>query len=139
MTSADAAPRSEPEVPVTYCTAINCMDGRAQLPVIGYLRDRFGVEYVDVVTEAGPVALLADAADPAVVQGIHHRVTISLERHQSRGLAVVAHHDCAGNPVPPERQREQLKAARQRLRERYPTLAVVALWVNERWQVEELG
>ena len=30
-----------------FCTAVTCMDGRIQLPVIAYLQKRFNAEYVD--------------------------------------------------------------------------------------------
>jgi len=37
-----------------FCTAVNCMDGRVQLPVINYLKERFSANYVDMITEPGP-------------------------------------------------------------------------------------
>ncbi len=39
---------------MSFCTAINCMDGRTQLPVIEFLKNKLSVEYVDTVTEPGP-------------------------------------------------------------------------------------
>ena len=36
-----------------FCTAVNCMDGRVQLPVTSYLQERFNVEHVDSITEPG--------------------------------------------------------------------------------------
>jgi hypothetical protein len=115
------------------------MDGRVQLPVIAYLRDRFAVEYVDLVTEPGPVAVLSEPNTGPTVQGIYHRVALSLERHRSRGLAVVAHYDCAGNAASPQQQQEQLRTCHDRLRERFPAVPVVALWVDAQWEVRELS
>ena len=43
-----------------FATAINCMDGRTQLPVIAYLKEKCKIDCVDMVTEAGPVKILAD-------------------------------------------------------------------------------
>jgi len=43
-----------------FCTVINCIDGRIQLPVIEYLKIRFNVEYVDTITEAGPNLILSE-------------------------------------------------------------------------------
>jgi hypothetical protein len=37
-----------------FAAAINCMDGRAQLPVIEWLKRECGVDYVDTITEPGP-------------------------------------------------------------------------------------
>ena len=45
---------------MSFCTVVNCMDGRVQLPVIRYLQDRIEVLYVDSVTEPGPVRSLAE-------------------------------------------------------------------------------
>ena len=138
MSSGDAAVSSGPGHPPGVCTAINCIDGRVQLPVISYLRARFEVEYVDVVTEAGPAAALCEPTDSATVQSISERVALSIEHHRSQGLAVVAHHDCAGNPAAADRQQEQLRAALPLLRERFPEVPVVALWVDEQWRVREI-
>ena len=114
------------------------MDGRVQLPVISYLRTRFEVEYVDVVTEAGPTAALCEPEREAAAQGIYEHVTLSIEHHRSQGLAVVAHHDCARNPIGADGQQEQLRAARALLRERFPAIPVVALWVDEQLRVREV-
>ena len=46
-----------------FATAVNCMEGRTQLPVIAYLKKKFEVDYVDMVTEAGPVKIL-DLCNP---------------------------------------------------------------------------
>ena len=56
---------------MSFCTAINCMDGRTQLPVIEFLKDKFGVEFVDTITEPGPVRILADQPDSAQADDAH--------------------------------------------------------------------
>ena len=121
---------------MSFCTAINCMDGRVQLPVIAYLQERFGVEYVDAVTEPGPVGILSSQPDSAAAQSIFRRVDVSIRAHQSRGIAVVAHHDCAGNPVPEEQQKKQLQASVRLLADRYPNMEVIALWLGDTWSVQ---
>ena len=45
---------------MNFCTVINCMYGRVQLPVNKYLQKRFNVEFVDTITEAGPVFIISD-------------------------------------------------------------------------------
>ena len=119
-----------------FCTAINCMDGRVQLPVIQYLMDRVGVRHVDSVTEPGPVRILAERDEPALVASILARVRVSVERHGSRHVAVVAHHDCTGNPLPREQQLGQLAAAVAFLREAVPTAEVFGLWVTPELTVQ---
>ena len=123
---------------MTFCTAINCMDGRVQLPVIRYLQQRFGVDYVDTITEPGPNRILAERTNSALVQSILARLNISVEKHGSRGIAVVGHHDCAGNPASREEQVQHLAQAVEFLRGQYANMEIIGLWVNERWQVEEV-
>ncbi|APF20807.1 hypothetical protein Calab_1082 [Caldithrix abyssi DSM 13497] len=121
-----------------FCTVINCMDGRVQLPVIQYLQNRFNCEYVDVISEPGPNRILAEQTDSTLIASILSRLTISVDKHQSRQIAVVGHHDCAGNPVSKETQLEHLHKAVQFIARRYPEHTVIGLWVDENWRVEEV-
>ncbi len=120
-----------------FCTAINCMDGRVQQPVIDYLRRRFRVEYIDLITEAGPNLILSKQEDKTAIESILVRVKISVEKHKSVGIAVIGHHDCAGNPAPREEQIQHLHNAVQFLSQQYE-IPVIALWVDEKWQVNEI-
>ncbi len=122
-----------------FCTAINCMDGRVQLPVINYLRERFSADYVDSVTEPGPNLILARQEPEALVQSILARVTISIKRHSSVGIALVGHYNCAGNPASKEEQVQHLLAAVKFLRQQYAGIPIIALWVDETWQVNEIS
>ncbi len=121
-----------------FCAAVNCMDGRVQAPVADYLRDRLGVDHVDTVTEAGPVRALAGEERPAVRDSILDRLRISIAAHGTRAVAIAAHEDCAGNPVPDEEQRSQLREAARRLAGLLPETDVVALWVELDGTVEEM-
>jgi hypothetical protein len=121
-----------------FFTAINCMDGRVQLPVIEYLKKRFCVEYVDTITEPGPNLILAEQKDIETIKSIKKRLEISVEKHHSMGIAVVGHHDCAGNPAPKSTQLEQLKLAVQLLRRQHKNIDIIGLWVDENWNVEPI-
>jgi carbonic anhydrase len=123
---------------MSFCTVINCMDGRVQLPVIEYLQTRFRVDYVDSITEAGPNGILARGAPAETLRSMFERVRISVEHHTSVGIAVVGHHDCAGNPVERPQQLEDTRAARRVVREQFGDLPVLGLWVDERWDVHEV-
>ena len=123
---------------MSFCTAVNCMDGRVQDPVTRFLASRFGVKYVDQITEAGPVGVLASEPESARAQEIYRKIDISIKAHKSRGLAVVAHHDCAGNPKSRNEQMEDLHRSAEVLRERFPGMVVVALWVGDDWTVTEM-
>ena len=121
-----------------FCTAINCMDGRVQIPVIQYLKDHFGAEYVDVVSEPGPNRILADGSDTSALESIERRLRMSVEHHHSVGVAVVGHHDCAGNPSPEAEQTHHTLAAVGRIRSMFGQLPVIALWVDQNWEVSEV-
>ena len=117
-----------------FCTAINCMDGRVQLPVITFLKGYFEVAFVDSITEAGPVRVFDETTDAALLQSIMERVDISVNHHGSRFIAVCAHPDCAGNPVDDETQKAQLKTAAAFLKKTYPTVTVVGFWIENNQQ-----
>ena len=123
---------------MSFYTAINCMDGRVQLPVINYLKDRFKAEYIDSVTEAGPVLYLAEKTDSQQVKSILQRIDISINNHKSKGIAVVAHHDCAGNPVDDQTQISQLGQAINFLAGRYANVEITGLWVGSDFSVTEI-
>ena len=121
-----------------FCTAINCMDGRVQLPVIKFLQWRFNAEYVDMISEPGPNLILAKQNNTQLVESIMARVDISVNKHGSVGLAVVGHYDCAGNPATKEEQITQVNEAIKHLRTTYHDLEMIALWVDEHWNVHEI-
>jgi predicted site-specific integrase-resolvase len=65
------------------------MEGRVQLPVINYLCKYFNVEYVDSITELGSNLILAEQKPFKLFQSILNRIKISIEKHKSRGIAIV--------------------------------------------------
>jgi carbonic anhydrase len=82
-----------------FATAINCMDGRVQGPVTEWIKKRYSVDFVDVITEPGPNNILARNLEKSSVESIKKRVEISVRKHGSKLVAIVGHHDCAGNPA----------------------------------------
>ena len=123
---------------MSFCTVINCMDGRTQLPVIEFLKQRFGVDYVDSVTEPAPIKILAEQTSPRLLDSICRRLDVSMDKHGSRAIAIVAHHDCGGNPLGKDEQLVQLDAAIGYVAERYPEAEIIGLWVDENWQVADV-
>lgn len=123
---------------MSFCTAINCMDGRTQLPVISYMQRRFQCVFVDMITEPGPNRILAEQSEAAPMKTLDQRIRISLDKHESRAIAIVGHEDCGGNPIAKEPQLTQLATARAYLQETYPEAEAIALWVDLNGNVEEL-
>ncbi|MBF0431565.1 MAG: hypothetical protein HQK83_09815 [Fibrobacteria bacterium] len=123
---------------MSFYTAVNCIDGRVQLPVINYLMSRFGVKYIDSVTEPGPNLILAKKDDDETIASIIKRIRISVDHHKSSGIAVVGHYDCAGNPAPCEDQAEHTCEAIKTIKEAFPDIDLLGLWVDENWEVSEV-
>lgn len=122
----------------TFVTAINCMDGRTQEPVISWMKIFCGAHYVNTITEPGPDGILAHG--PAeLIQSIRRRVEISVNAHGSKVVAVVAHGDCAGNPVSREEHLTHLAAALERVAGWGLPVRWIGLYVNERWLVEVIS
>jgi hypothetical protein len=114
------------------------MDGRVQYPVNDYLRARYGVDHVDVVSEAGPILYLSDKRGTSEEESILRRVDVSVQCHKSVGIAVVGHWDCTGNPVSEEQQKRQIEESIVYLRGIYTAIQIVGLWVDSNWQVERV-
>ena len=123
---------------MTFCTAVNCIDGKVQLPVIEFLKKRFSADFVDCITEAAPVNILAGETNRRQIQSIIDRIDMSIRRHKSKAIAVVAHHDCADNPVDKQKQIEHLGISVKYLKSQYPAAEVIGLWVDENFGVSEV-
>ena len=121
-----------------FFSVINCIDGRVQLPVIKYLQNRFKVDYVDSITESGPNLILSEEKDTFSIQSIIHRLKISVENHNSMGVAIVGHHDCAGNPALKDDQIKHIQKAIKFLKQQYESIEIIGLWVDKNWEVHEV-
>jgi carbonic anhydrase len=121
----------------TFACVINCMDGRVQDAVKNYVKENFGVDYVDMVTEPGPNKILAYNTDLAVIENIKRRVEISVNHHGSKVIAIVGHFGCAGNPAEKEEQILHLKKAEKVVKDFGFEAEIILLWVDGDWQTVE--
>ncbi len=117
-----------------FATAINCLDGRVQLPVIEYLGKQYDVDYVDMITEAGPDRLMS-SGDIVACESIRKRVSISVKKHDSKLVAIVAHEDCIGNPVLKAVHQIHVREARALIESWNLSVETVGLWVELSGQV----
>ena len=122
-----------------FATAINCMDGRTQIPVAEWMKKMFKVDYVDAVTEPGPIKIISEFKDIQNIANIKKRVEISVSRHLSKAVAVVGHFDCAGNPVDKNTQVLQIADAVKKIKTWGFDVTVVGLWVDEDWKVTQIA
>jgi hypothetical protein len=112
------------------------MDGRIQESIIKYLRERFGVEYVDTITEPGPCGILASQQPKELVSSIRRRLDISINKHGSRLICISGHADCAGNPVGDAIQKSQVRESTGILQKQYPGCEIIGLWLDLRGNIE---
>jgi hypothetical protein len=117
-----------------FGTALNCIDGRTQIPVIKWLKENFGVDYVDLITEPG--------MDKALSQGqwvenerLREKVIVSITAHNSNVVAVVGHYDCAANPVSDCKHFQDIVASTHIVKSWGLPVTVVGLLVDEFWCV----
>ena len=124
--------------PVVFVTAVNCMDGRVQVPVIDWLQKRYSADYVDMITEPGPERLLAEGTDHYALDSIKKRVEISVNRHNSKAIAVIGHYDCAGNPADKETQFKQILTAVEKVKSWDDRVEVIGLQLDHNWQINKV-
>ncbi len=120
-----------------FATVINCMDGRVQDPVNAWMKTKTGADYIDVITEAGPDRMMASTATASRL--ILKRILVSRDKHNSTELALVAHHDCAGNPVTKEQHIHHLRQAAKIMATWNLGMNIMMLWVDENWEVNPIS
>ena len=122
----------------TFVTAINCMDGRTQVPVIDWMKATFSADYVDMITEPGPDKILSDDSN-SLVESIKNRLTISVNRHGSKVVGIVSLGDCAGNPVSKEEHLRMVRKAVDAVVGWSLNVTVLGLWLDAPdWKVEKV-
>ena len=121
-----------------FATAINCMDGRVQTPVIEWLKKEYRVDYIDMITEPGPNRILEENKNKVLLESIKKRVEISVNKHGSKLIAIAGHYDCAGNPVEKNIQIKQILSAINTIKSWNFNVQVVGLWIDENWTVHKI-
>jgi len=122
----------------TFATAINCIDGRVQEPVATFLKSKFGVDYVDMITEPGVDKVLSQYSDKPAIESVRKRVEISIKKHNSRIITIVGHYDCAANPVDKNTHFEHLKKAASKIAKWGYEAVIVGIWVNKKLQAKQV-
>lgn len=122
----------------TFATAINCIDGRVQSPVADHIKNKYGVDFVDMITVPGADKELCQHGDSAVQESIKKYTGISVNKHNSALIAVCGHHDCAGNPVDRDTHMAEIRDDVELVRSWGFGVKVIGLWINENWLAEEV-
>ena len=101
------------------------------------MRRKYGVDYVDLITEPGPERALTDPTRAGVQTAIHRNARFSVEGHDAELIAVTAHDDCLGNDADSGKRLAQLRAAQQVVTGWDLGVDVIGLWVHMDGKVEE--
>ncbi|HJU79106.1 MAG TPA: carbonic anhydrase [Nitrososphaeraceae archaeon] len=121
-----------------FGTAINCIDGRTQEPVIEFMKHKYGIDGVDMVTFPGADGIISSSGNSDVKALIRNAVSISIEKHGSQIIAVIGHFDCAGNPGNKEHHYEHIDKAVVEVSSWGLGAEIVGLYVNDNRQIEQV-
>jgi len=117
-----------------YATALNCIDGRTQIPVTRWLKKNFEVDYVDLITEPGMDKVLSQY-NWFETERLRENVIVSITAHNSNVVAVVGHYDCAANPVSVNKHFQDIVKSTYMVKSWGLPVRVIGLWVDEFWYV----
>lgn len=121
-----------------FGTAINCIDGRIQEIVIDHMKKNYHIDGVDMVTFPGVDGIFSGKRSEEIIALIKRAVSISIEKHGSHIIAVVGHHDCAGNPGDKEHHNLDIQKAMHEVSSWNFQAQVVGLYVNEKREIEKV-
>lgn len=121
----------------TFAAAVTCIDGRTHEPLTRWVRERFGVDHVDLITRPGVDATLSDCSG-GLCEGIREHLAVSATAHASQVVAIAGHDDCAGNPVPADEHRRQIADAVGQVRGWDLGMDVIGVWIERDGTVTQI-
>ncbi|HJM25992.1 MAG TPA: carbonic anhydrase [Nitrosopumilus sp.] len=120
-----------------FATSINCIDGRIQIPVSNWIKQKYFVDYVDVISHPGSDKVIGEKIIEGIAE-IKSKVLVSINAHNSKLIVISGHHDCAGNPVSKEMHMTQIKKSINLIKSWDFPVTVIGIWVNDKWEIEEI-
>ena len=120
-----------------FATSINCIDGRIQLPVSNWIKQKYSVDYVDVITHPGSDKIIGEKNIEGISE-IKTKTLVSINAHNSKLVVISGHHDCAGNPVSKEMHLIQIKKSINIIKSWNCPVTVIGVWINDQWEIEEI-
>jgi hypothetical protein len=119
-----------------FATAINCIDGRVQVPVLDWIKFHLNVDFVDLITEPGPDKALISGSE-TTYNSIYKKATLSIKTLGSQSISIVAHDDCRANPITKEKHIEMILECVEIMKKWRVGVRILGLWVNE-WRYVEV-
>ena len=120
-----------------FATSINCIDGRIQIPISNWIKQKYFVDYVDVISHPGSDKVIGEKIIEGITE-IKSKVLVSINAHNSKLVVISGHHDCAGNPVSKEMHMTQIKKSINLIKSWDYPVTVIGIWVNDKWEIEEI-
>jgi len=120
-----------------FGTALNCIDGRTQIPVIMWMNKNLGLDYIDLITEPGMDKVLSKG-NKFEIDKVKKNTIVSIDAHDSKVIAVVGHYDCAANPVSPYKHIVEIKVSVRNVISWNLGVKVIGLWVDDFWKVHQV-
>ena len=120
-----------------FATSINCIDGRIQIPISNWIKQKYFVDYVDVISHPGSDKVIGEKIIEGIAE-IKSKVLVSINAHNSKLIVISGHHDCAGNPVSKEMHMTQIKKSINLIKSWDCPVTVIGIWVNDKWEIEEI-
>ena len=113
----------------SFATSLSCIDGRVQLPMISWIKDRYSVDFVDTITAPGIDKVIFDGN----VESIKKSIMISISNHKSSHVVISGHFGCAGNPVSDEDHFTHIKKSVEIINSWNLDADVVGVWLDEKF------
>ncbi|MBA2682693.1 MAG: hypothetical protein H0U76_30420 [Ktedonobacteraceae bacterium] len=117
----------------TFGLAITCIDGRAKRPLADWMKQHYGVHYIDLVTEPEPDTTLLQAT-PWLLENIQQKLRYAIVAHHPTVLAIAAHHDCGGNTLSAAVHQEQVRRVANLVATWNLQVPIIGVWLDEQWQ-----
>ncbi|MEO0162058.1 MAG: carbonic anhydrase [candidate division WOR-3 bacterium] len=73
------------------------MDGRVYRLAQEFIKQNYGVDFVDTITLSGACKVIAKSMEQEVLNFVKRCLNISVNKHGFRLIAMVGYYDCAGS------------------------------------------
>jgi hypothetical protein len=111
----------------SFATSLSCIDGRVQLPMINWIKEKYSVDFVDTITAPGIDKVIFDGD----VESIRKSVMISISNHKSSHIVISGHFGCAGNPVSEDEHFIHIKKSVDIVNSWNLDADVIGVWIDE--------
>jgi carbonic anhydrase len=120
-----------------FATAISCIDGRVQPPILDWVKKSYFVDFVDAITEPGANKTLSEKNIDKIRQ-LKSKVLISINAHGSKLVVISGHYDCAANIASKELHMVQIQKSINVVKSWKLPIMVIGIWINDKWEIEEI-